>query len=445
MSDSSFRFERGVDPGDNIVEALNEAAQLIAEIAGGKVAKGLIDEEIKDLSPSSFIWRPSVTNKLLGTNIKKNTMLNYLNALGIQVEATKKDAELLVSPPSYRVDLKGEAELTEEIVRFYGYDNVVPTLPKTSLSTVKRAREVTAVDSIRQFLVNTGFSEAINYSFISLDSVAPFSSEKITKIMNPLTEDQSVMRPSLIPSLISNLKQNINHRNYDLKIFEINTVFSESREEANQIDEGKRVAGLLSGMRYHESWNLSKDKVDFYDVKGIVENLLEELNIREYTFTQKNDISYIHPRKKASIVVNNNEIGCLGEIHPNVLYESGIKQPVFIFDFDLKLLQENALERKCFKDLPRYPYISRDIAVLVDENLPAQDLINYILESRGENIENVEIFDLYKGNGIPSGKKSVAYRVRYQSRERTLVDEEVNKLHEKIIEEIKDKFDAEIR
>lgn len=448
MSDSSFRFERGVDPGGNIIEALNEAAQLIAEITGGKVVKGLIDKEIKTLSPSSFIWRPSVTNKLLGTNIKKDTMVNHLNALDIKVEPTKNDTELLVSPPSYRVDLKGEAELTEEIARFYGYDKVAPTLPKTCLSTVKRTREMTIEDRIKNFLVNTGFLEVINYSFVSLDSLTPFSikeNEKITKIINPLTEEQSVMRFSLIPSLIENLKYNINYRNYDLKLFEINTVFSENRKGANHLDEGKRIAGLWSGMRYHESWNLSKDKVDFYDVKGIVENLLEELNIGEYTFTQKSDISYIHPGKRAAILINNKEIGCLGEIHPNLLYESGIKQPVFIFDFDLKLLQENALERKRFKNLPRYPYISRDIAVLVDENLPAQELINYILESRDENIENVEIFDLYKGNGIPCGKKSVAYRVRYQSRERTLVDEEVNKLHEEIIKKIKDKFDAEIR
>lgn len=447
-SDSSFRFERGVDPGDNIIEALNEAAQLIAEIAGGKITRGLIDEKIKNLSPPSFVWRPAVTNKLLGTNIKKDSMVKYLDALHIKVEATDNATEFLVIPPSYRVDLKEEADLTEEIARFYGYDRVVPSLPKTCLASVKRERSMTIEDSIRNFLVNTGFLEVINYSFVSSSSLTPFDhkeKEHITKIMNPLTEDQSVMRPSLIPSLINNLKQNINYRNNDLKLFEINTVFSESKEGANQIDERKRVAGLWSGMRYHESWNLSKDKVDFYDIKGIVENLLEELNIRVYTFAQKSDISYIHPGKRASIMVNNKEIGRLGEIHPNLLYESGIKQPVFIFDFDLKLLQENSLERKSFKDLPRYPYISRDIAVLVDENLPAQDLINYILESGNKNIENVEIFDLYKGNGIPSGKKSVAYRVRYQSSERTLVDEEVNELHEKIVKEIKDKFNAEIR
>ena len=408
----------------------------------------MIDRKIKNLSPTSLVWRPAVTNKLLGTNIKKESMLKYLDALNIKVEAADNTAESLVIPPSYRVDLKGEADLTEEIARFYGYDRVAPSLPKTYLASVKRERDMTIEDRIRNLLVNTGFLETINYSFVSSSSLTPYGlkvKEHITKIMNPLTEDQSVMRPSLIPSLINNLKQNINYRNYDLKLFEINTVFTESREGANQIDEGKRVAGLWSCLRYHESWNLSKDKVDFYDIKGIVENLLEELNIRGYTFTQKSDISYIHPGKRASILVNNKEIGCLGEIHPNVLYESGIKQPVFIFDFDLKLLQENSLERKRFKDLPRYPYISRDIAVLVDENLPAQELINYIFESRDENIENVEIFDLYKGNGIPSGKKSVACRVRYQSLDRTLVDEEVNKLHEKIIEEIKGKFNAEIR
>ncbi|MFQ5900886.1 MAG: phenylalanine--tRNA ligase subunit beta [Thermodesulfobacteriota bacterium] len=445
-TEASYRFERGADPCDNIKEALNEAAELVATVAGGEVTKGIIDAEAGKLTPPSIRWRPDFTNKLLGTGIKKEDMINYLTALNCEVKPTNDSNILFITPPSYRVDLLNEIDLTEEIARLYNYDNIPLTVPRISISSVKKERDLTLEDRLKTSMIDMGFLEVINYSFVSPESLTRFgfkAEKDIVEILNPLTEEQSVMRPSLVPSLCENLSFNIKHNNYDLKIFELSRVFFKGTGCLSE--ERKKLAGLWFGMRYTESWNLSGDMVDFFDLKGVLENLFEHINLAEYTFLPKRDLSYTHPARTASITVDGIEIGYMGKIHPELSEGLDIQQPLFIFELDFDSLLRYSVQHKRYEDIPRFPGVSRDVAVLVDEELSAADIENTIRHIGEGLVDSVKIFDLYKGDGIPVGKKSVAYRIRYLSRERTLIDEEVSSFHNRLVKEIKRQFKAEVR
>lgn len=439
-TESSYRFERGIDI-DGVPNALNKAAELISELAGGKIAKGFIDEYPKPYKPLNIKFRSKKVNEILGTNLEEKDIEICLARLGFSFDKSTGT----VVPPCFRVDIKMEADLIEEIARINGYDNIPITIPKAELTAGTKTNIDILIDRIKGFLVNNGFLEAINYSFISpsLLSITETSAHNSIKLLNPLSEEQSVMRKSLIPGLLSNLRYNINHKNLDLRLFETGPIFN---QKDNISEEKTFVSGLISGLRMSEQGLMwGKDHVDFFDMKGIMENLLGIIDIKDFAFEPKKDISYLHPGRSCSIAVNKINIGILGEIHPSVSDKLDLKQPAYVFELDIDKIASLWQGQKTFKQIPCYPSIVRDIALIIDNKVSFRELADTIISMDIKLVEDVKTFDVYYGKNIPEGKKSVALRLIYRSGERTLTDDDVNAIHNDVIDKLIKKFGSEIR
>lgn len=439
-TESSYRFERGVDI-EGVPNALNRAAELISELADGKIAKGFIDEETKPYEPLNIKFRSKKVNEILGTNLDEKDIDICLARLGFSFDKSIGT----VVPPSFRVDIKIETDLIEEIARINGYENIPITIPKAELTAGTKTGIDILIDRIKGFLVNNGFLESINYSFIStsLLSITETSAHNSIKLLNPLSEEQSVMRKSLIPGLLSNLQYNINHKNLDLRLFETGPVFN---QKDNIPEEKTFVSGLISGLRMSEQGLLwGKDHVDFFDMKGILENLLGIIDIKDFAFEPKKDISYLHPGRSCSIAVNKVNIGILGEIHPSAADKLDLKQPAYVFEIDIDKIINLRQGQKTFKQIPCYPSIIRDIAIIIDNKVSFKELSDAIISMDIKLVEDVKVFDVYYGKNIPEGKKSAALRLIYRSDERTLTDDDANTMHNNVVDKLIKKFGAEIR
>lgn len=438
-TESSYRFERGVDR-EGVVKALNMAASLISQIAGGRVTKGCIDIYPGPYKPLFIELRVERVNAVLGTGLKEREIKRYLGGLGIILKSSKKKGVFIAVPPSFRVDITREIDLIEEIARLTGYDRIPTTLPRASLTPSKRTKAQTLEAMIGNILTNNGFLEVINYSFIS-PTLQRIIGEGAIRLLNPLTEEQSIMRGSLIPSLLNTLKYNLNRKNTDVRIFEIRKVF-DTRDESPE--EKRRVSGLLSGLR-GDRWNIIKEKVDFYDIKGVVEGLLEGIGCEGPTFIPRDDIPYLHPGRGCSVVVKGRDVGILGGVHPRILDGLDIAQPVYIFELDVDTLMDLTVGYKTFKPLPIYPGVVRDVAIVIDKGIPSQPILEAIKAMDTKVIEDVGVFDVYCGRGIPEGKKGMAFRIVYRSEEKTLTDEEINIIHQQVVRGLIDRFGAELR
>lgn len=440
-TESSYRFERGVDR-EGVVKALNRAALLISQVAGGSIAKGYIDVYSGPYKPLSIELRVDRVNAILGRGLKGKEIKDRLRGLEIILKPSKKRGAFIAIPPSFRVDITREIDLIEEIARLTGYDRIPTTLPRACLTPSKRTKAQVLEAVIRDILTDNGFLEVINYSFISptLQRIID-EDEGAIRLLNPLTEEQSVMRGSLIPSLLNTLKYNLNRKNRDLRVFEIRKVFT-TKDRCTK--EERRVSGLISGLR-GEGWNIIKEEVDFYDVKGVVEGLLEGIGCEGTTFIPRDDIPYLHPGRSCSVVAKGKDVGILGGVHPRILDGLDIGQPVYIFELDVDTLMELTISYKTFKPLPIYPGVVRDVAIVIDKGVPAQMILDTIKALDTKVIEDVGVFDVYCGRGIPEGKRGMAFRIVYRSEEKTLTDEEVNTIHQQVVRGLMDRFRAELR
>ena len=299
-------------------------------------------------------------------------------------------------------------------------------------------------------MTQQGYNEIITYSFISpselkcLNLPAQDRRMKMLKILNPLSEDQSAMRTTLIPGLLNTMRKNIHQKNLDLKLFEVGQIFL-ANEKDKLPQERKTLAALATGLYQDESWNTEKRDVDFYDLKGCLENLLEELHVTNYSFSPCQNTPFLHPYKALSIILNQETVGIMGEAHPQLLENFQLPQTAYIFELFLSPLLPHFSEYGGFHHLPKYPPVYRDIALIVDEHTSAQTVYDTIDKFKNKYIEEIKVFDYYKGKSIPNGKKSLAYRLKYQDYDHTLTDTEVNALHEKLIKILYRELGAEIR
>jgi phenylalanyl-tRNA synthetase beta chain len=448
-TEASLRFEKGIDI-NGVLPSLDRAAQLMAGLGGGTVAKGFIDAYPARLAPAKPV-RLSVkkANMVSGLSLSKIEIESVLNRLRITTDT--KDADTIqATPPSYRYDINEPIDLIEEIARITGYDHIPVTYPKARLSGNPENRNQKLAGHIRDFMISRGFFEAINYSFCAPEQIAGmgFASDDIRStpvaILNPLAASQSIMRTTLVPSLLQNVQENINNKASLIKLFELSSIFL-PQADALQPQEPRRLAGIIAGLQQGEGWNLQKSQVDFFDIKAAVEGLLELLHIREATFTAGGREPYLHPNKSLSITAGEQYIGSLGEVHPDTLEKFDVKMPAYVFELDAGLLAGLWSDAVRYAPFSRQPAIMRDLALIAAETMPAAKILDAIAGFGNKLITDIVIFDSFRGGSIPPGKKSLAFRLKFQSNERTLTDIEVNKIHDRLVAHLARETGAELR
>ncbi len=457
-TDASYRFERGVDP-EGTINAMNRAVDLLCELAGGSCPEGVGIDVYKGKKPLKTIsLNIPRCNDLIGITLTIDQISELLQAIGIACQIQDKDT-LLVTPPAFRVDIEREADLYEEVARLYGYNNIPISLPSVDLSYPEQDQSRLLRQQTCTLLTRIGFSEAINYSFstdkhLDMMHLSPTDERhNVVKLLNPLSEDQSVMRTMLLPGLLENLKRNISFQTTAVKLFEVGKIFI-PKEANEQPFEKTRLAGVLSGNLYGESSQLyfKHQEIDIFDAKGCVEYLLETLRLKlsdsadgiSFQVVEENE-SYAVPDQSLVLMSNGKIIGHLGKIKDDVVKNFGIKQDVYYFDLDFDILSSLAVFPKSFSSLPVYPSVTRDIALVVAESVSAGELLKSVRESREKLIEHSSIFDIYRGEKIKEGFKSGALTITYRSPNKTLTEKNVEKAHSKIVKKLTDAFGGQFR
>lgn len=433
-TEASSRYEKGMDPNLSGLAA-DRVCYLIEKIGAGKIVNGAVDKYPTKVSPKAVDVRVNRINQLLGTDIKNKEMKEILEKLEMIVE--DKGDILKVTPPSVRVDLKEEVDFSEEVARIYGYDNLEISSHKDNceagISHSRMIRNLT-----ENTLIGLGYKEIQTYSFVSPNGVDQIStpidsqSRNFVKLINPLGEENSVMRTVLLPSMMEVVERNYKRNIFELSAFEIGNTFVNTKEQLPE----ERFS--LSIGQY------GKDK-DFFTLKGAIENVLQILGIKDYDFEAYENTDTYHPGRCAQLKVNGEDAGLFGEIHPDVLNKYGIDQRVCGGELDMELLISNSEIMRYYEPLPRYPFINRDISLLVKNHITVKEIKKIAEDAGGQLLESMTLFDKYKGKQIPEGMKSLSFNLIYRAQNRTLTDEEVIPVHENILESLNKNLDAVLR
>ncbi|MBI4827027.1 MAG: phenylalanine--tRNA ligase subunit beta [Nitrospirae bacterium] len=446
LTESSYRFERGIDK-EAVTLALDRAAQLISELAGGKVTK-TTDIYPTQFKPENISLTFEKINSLIGIDIEEAFVEKTLKSLGFDPKISGN--MITVTPPSFRADVSMDVDIIEEIARLYGYDNIPSTLPVIQMSVAPEHRTREIVTSLKTSFVRSGFYEVINYSFISPDTIEKIklsSNDKrreLVYIKNPLRKEESAMRTTLVPALLNNVSTNLNRGEKMIRFFEISKIFLSSQDKLpNEI--------LQLGAVFHKEKTASiyENRHDgFYDIKGLFENILTDLNLKNISFEQDTTAPepYLHPGKSCSIMIGNERVGSIGVLHPGVAKDFNIKGDITIAElYDLSMILNAVPLGIIYNQLPKFPYIERDAALVVNDNITVSDVRKVISNVESDIIDSVALFDIYKGKPIPNDKKSLAFAIRYRSSSKTLTDDEVDRLHASIVELLKSELQAELR
>jgi phenylalanyl-tRNA synthetase beta chain len=423
---------------------------LISELAGGEVIQGIIDNYPAPRRPREIDLRVDKTNRFLGTGLSRETMGSYLQALELEVHPLGENV-LRVKVPCCRVDLTRDWDLMEEVARMEGYDNIAVTNPPIRPSDEKEAPEVTTGDRVREIMVGLGFSEVISFSFIAPESADFLGAEKdsalrcFVPLLNPLTVDQSVMRTSLMPGLLSAVKTNLSYGEKDLKLFEWGRIFiRQGTEELPR--ERLALSGVVMGSANPKDWYREERAADFYDAKGVVEALLKALGSRALVF-ERGDIPPWYLKEAASLIrLADQRLGTVGELAPEVLKRFDVDAPrVFAFEIDGTVLIEKVSGDRTFEPLAKFPAVYRDLSLVAKKSVECERIQAIILLEGKELVESVALFDLFEGGKIGPSEKALAFRICYRSRESTLDGKDINKLHETIVERIGKETGARLR
>lgn len=450
-TDASHRFERGSDP-NGTVNALNRAVALMAQICNASIAEDIIDEYPKKTVPPEIDLNTDALNTRLGTNFKADAIKEILESVEFDVKKSNQ-THLKIGIPSFRVDIKRPEDLSEEVARLWGYNNIKTSYPLVPAKGRLLDARIVLRDKIRQIMTGFSFFEIINYNFIHENSSDRLHLSDIDKkrnvetILNPISDQMSVLRSSLIPGLLETMKTNISQQTDTINIFETGKIFY-AKQKGYLPEEKEMVAGLMTGSRSDQSWYSKKSAVDFFDLKGVVESFLKAHMIENAIFEKIEDESCPYYQKGYAALVKSNSIiiGTLGKIDKKVLKAFGLKQDAFVFDFDFSGIQNLLPESVTSVPLPKFPSISRDITIIVDSSKAVGDILEYIKEiSKKESlIEKAFLFDVFEGNPLPEGKKSLSFRVVYRSANKTLKEKNIKKLHVNISQAILEQFHADL-
>ena len=431
-SEASNRFEKGLDPKRTMM-AILRSCNLLEEYANGEVVGGIVKYDNTKVNDKVITLKYAKVSKVLGIEIPNDKIVNILNSLGFTTDA--KDEEVVVTVPTRRLDVNIVEDLIEEVGRIYGMDNIQGKLPEFK-SIPNKKKDV--IREIKNKMVDFGLNETLSYTLIPESDVYTFTTDTFEriKLTDPMSEERSTLRYSLIPSLKEVFLYN-KARNYkDISIFEIGKSFY---KQDGVYKEELRLACLMTGNYY---LGINKQKTDFYIIKGIVEELLDFLGYKNrYSFVKDDKISKeFHPGQSASIILQGKNIGVIGKIHPSVL-----KDDVYVFEINLDKLLVNRGTRMSFKEISKFPSSSKDLAFIVDKNVESQILVNQIKKSGGKILTDVEIFDIYEGDRIDSDKKSIAFNLTFADSTRTLSEEEVMAAFNNVIKDVESKCNAKLR
>ncbi|WP_295916793.1 phenylalanine--tRNA ligase subunit beta [Anaerovibrio lipolyticus] len=448
-SEASGRFERGVDVTQTM-RALDRAAQLLQDMGACTVTKGIVDVYPEEKKPVSVDFIPAQINNRLGTDISGDKMVEILDSLGFRCEEDGKGG-YHVAVPSWRNDVTFMEDLSEEVARIYGFDNIHASTPRGTMVQGVQSPLQSFIDRIKVTLTHIGMNEELSFSFTNPDMfdkmMLPADSplRQAIPIMNPLTDEAPLVRTSLLASVLENAIRNLSRKNEDIRLYDVAPVFYPKALPLTELpDEVVKVAGFMCGRRNPMSWNTSNDMIDFYDAKGIVEELLAKLNITRYQVVA-GEYTAMHPGKTALFKKGKEIVAAVGELHPQVAENLGISKKAYIFEMDVPTLMKYSSDKFSFDVLPKYPAIVRDLAMLVDEGVNASDIEKTITKNGGKFFKNVTLFDVYTGKQIADGKKSMAFTMLFQSNDKTLTDEEVDESFNNIIAAVEKEFDAELR
>jgi phenylalanyl-tRNA synthetase beta chain len=441
-SEASARFEKGVDP--NRVRAAGErAAYLIAKYAGGQVLEGAAEVNTLSIEPAVVSITLEKVNRVLGTTLGMNDVKEIFDRL--QFLTNVEGDTITVTAPTRRGDIKIEEDLIEEVARLYGYDNIPKTLPIGSttpgkLSAYQKKRRV-----VREFLEGAGLYQAVTYSLTSEEKAAQFALESREPILlaMPMSEDRSVLRLSIIPQLLEVLKYNSARQNDSIAVYETGNVFLSNGKDVLP-DEEEHVAAAITGLWQNHSWQGEKKPVDFFVLKGILEGMFAKLGLSDRIEFVRGQVDGMHPGRTAEIRLNGTKIGFAGQVHPSVQKDLDLKD-TYVFELSLKTLLEENAEPLQYEAIPRFPSITRDIALVVNKETVSGTMKDIILSAGAPLLKEAHVFDLYEGDKMEEGKKSIAFSLKYVDPERTLTDEEVTKVHEKVLEALKEKAGAVLR
>ena len=448
-SEASGRFERGVDVTGTI-RALDRAAQLLQDMGACTVTKGVVDVYPVEKEPVSVDFTPEQINKRLGTDITAAKMVEILESLGFKCEDDGQGG-YHVAVPSWRNDVTFMEDLSEEVARIYGFENIHATTPVGTMVQGVQSPLQNFIDRIKITLTHIGMNEELSFSFTNADMfdkmLIPADSplRQAIPIMNPLTDDAPLVRTSLLASVLENACRNLSRKNEDIRLYDVAPVFYPKALPLTELpDEVVKVAGFMCGRRNPMSWNTDNDLVDFYDAKGIVEELLSKLNITRCQVVA-GEYTAMHPGKTALFKKGKDIVAAVGELHPQVAENLGISKKAYIFEMDVPTLMKYSSDKFSFDVLPKYPAIVRDLAMLVDDGINAADIEKTITKNGGKFFKNVTLFDVYTGKQIAEGKKSMAFTMLFQSNDKTLTDDEVDESFNKIIAAVEKEFNAELR
>lgn len=430
-SESSQRFEKGVDPNLQ-KKALNRAVELLKEICPNII----VEEEVSigsHLKEEKIEVTSNYLNNYIGINITTEEIKKILLSLNFKVE--ENDDKLIVEVPTRRSDIKIKQDLAEEVARLYGYDNIVSTLPKFSKSTKGGLTyKQKLIKNLRNLYINLGFYDTINYSLLSEKEATQFTTNRhnTVKLLLPMSNRHSHLRQSLIPGLLKSLQYNYARKNENLKLLEIGKVFFAKNNENIQPDEKMYISAVLTGKEKETKWLKEEQSIDFFTAKGYLELIFKKLDILKDISYKKINMDLLHPGRSAKIFYKDIEIGIIGEIHPTYERELGIEK-TYIFEIDLDLILENVKNKFIYKEVSKYPTVTRDIAMLISKDDTYQNIKDIIKNINSNLIKEVSLFDVYEGKGLPDNKKSIAITVSYNNSEKTLTEEEILKIHDKVL------------
>lgn len=448
-TEASHRFERGVDPAA-IEAALDRCADLIREWSGGTVLKGRVVTEVKPFEAPSIPIRAKRASMLLGRPVSEEEVTGSLTRLGLSSIDTPPSPQLKgaswFQSPSWRVDLNIEADLIEEVGRLAGYDQIEAKVPSSAAqSTLSSAPKVEA--QVRDMLIGDGFLETISLSFASPEKSKWFCPEGSTpvRLVNPLGEETSQMRPSLLPALLDAARHNQTQLPSitDLRLFEIGVTFGWLTSETLPQEE-QWVSGVIRGRQRPKGWSSDSTQLDVYDLKAVVERLCDGFRIEPQY--EVYDCPYLHPRSATRMTQQGQVLGHIGELHPDVAESFGLEgPPVFIFELSLNQLSHHRGAEPKHRPLPKQPPAQRDLSFFVGLDVSAANVVDAVHRARVENLESVNIFDVYEGKGVPKGMKSIAFELTFRASDRTLSDKEIDQAQAQIVESLASKVGAQIR
>ncbi|MFC0522388.1 phenylalanine--tRNA ligase subunit beta [Pontibacillus salicampi] len=448
-SESSIRFEKGVDP-DRVKRAGLRACQLLVQYAGGEVLEGIVDFDELSYEEEKVSFTTSRMNHVIGAEMTHEDIKEILRKL--QFEYSQDGETFEVHVPTRRQDITIFEDMVEEIARMYGYDNLPFTMPQGASNAGGLTNHQSLRRKVRTYLEGAGLSEAITYSLTTNERanllVSPelaTGNKRPVHLAMPMSEEHSHLRLSMLPELLASASYNVARKQQDVMFYEVGSVYvTEEEVLTSQPIEQERLAGVLTGNWLAHAWQQEKKAVDFFVAKGILEGLFHFLDVTSAVRFKQTKLAGMHPGQTAEVILHDQTIGFVGQLHPSLQKQYDLKS-TFVYDIDLQAVIEAAEQEESYTPIPRHPSVSRDIALVVDEDVKAAELQRTIMETGQPLVQHALVFDLYQGEHLPEGKKSLAFTLRYLNPERTLTDEEVEETHQAILEKVKESFNAELR